>query len=111
MLKFETGWKPVLPHLLPSERPAHGFLSGVAGLVGKHSFFCAARAFALLAANFFPKRALGSGLLFAHGLEFVQQKFAGDETIEPLLTSFLTFDLHAGWSVQQHDASGSLVHI
>ena len=80
-------------------------------LVGEHPGLGAAGAFPFLAADFFNLGALrGDETVFLF-LNLVEQQAAGDETVESLLARLLAFDLHAGWTMQQHHAGGNLVDV
>ena len=79
--------------------------------VGKHSLFGGATAAPLLAAEFFGTGTLGIGAAFLARFNLVQQQFAGEESIQTLLASTLTLHLQSSRAVQQHHASGRLVHV
>ncbi|HYV35863.1 MAG TPA: hypothetical protein VE988_09185 [Gemmataceae bacterium] len=87
------------------------FLFTVARLVGEQALFRAARPFPFLAADFFNPSAFGIQASFLKGFDFVQQKAAGQETVEALLSRGLAFDLQAGRTVEQHHARGRLVDV
>jgi len=44
-------------------------------------------------------------------LNFIEQQFAGDETVHTLLPRVLTFHLNARGPVHEHDAGGNFVHV
>jgi hypothetical protein len=71
----------------------------------------AARALAFLAADFFNLGAVRGDETFLPFFNFVEQQAARDETVESLLARFLTFDLHAGRTMNQHYAGGNFVHV
>lgn len=79
--------------------------------LGEHAFLRAPAAPKFLTPEFFNAGPFSGGALLAHGLEFVEQQFAGEETVESLLAGLLTFDLNSTGTVQEHHAGSNLVDV
>ena len=65
----------------------------------------------LLAAEFLHAGALGGGARSLAALHFFEEQLAREKAVETLLARGLAFDLEAAGPVQEHDASGGLVHV
>lgn len=83
----------------------------MARFVNEHAFLRATRAFALLAPHFLHLRALGIRRVFVDGFKLFDEQLAGKKTVEPLVPGGLAFDLHSAGTMEEHDASGRLIHI
>ena len=80
-------------------------------LVGEHFIFCAAGALAFLAADFFDfGAARGDETVFPF-FNLVEQQATRDEAVHSLLARCLAFHLHAGRTMEQHDAGGNFVDV
>jgi hypothetical protein len=77
----------------------------------EHAFFGGSTAWAFLAADFFDTGTFRSCALFANRFDFVEEKFAGEETVKALVAGFLAFDLEAGWPMDEHHTSRGLVDV
>ncbi len=80
-------------------------------LVGEHPVASAPAALAFLPPDLLDPRAFLHKESFLPDFNFVQQKTPSQETIQPLLTSRLAFDLKPGWTMKEHDARGCLVDV
>jgi hypothetical protein len=87
------------------------FFRGMVRFVREHSRFSAATPPSLLAANSFYVLSFARQLAFLKLFNFIKQQSASQETVEPLLPRRLALNLHAGWPVEQHHASGGFVDV
>jgi hypothetical protein len=81
------------------------------GFIGEDALLGALATWAFLSTDSLQSRALGRRTAFSGTFDFVEQKPPRDETIEPLLTRGLAFDLKPGRAMHEHDARGSLIDI
>jgi len=79
--------------------------------IRKHPFLGSLAATPFLPPQFFDTRPLGIGFSFLGRFDLIQQQSPGNESVEPLLPCRLAFNLQPRRTVQQHHASGRLVHV
>src|SRR4051812_14212057 len=79
--------------------------------VRQDAFFGATAARALLPSELFNPGPFGQRRGLPFGLDFIEQKLAGDHSVQALMACRLALDLKAGGSMKEHDARGGLVHI
>jgi hypothetical protein len=79
--------------------------------VGQHALFGATASFPLLPADLLDRVAPGRDEASLTLLDLIQQKTACDETVQPLVTCGLAFDLQASGAMDKEHARGRFVDV
>ena len=95
----------------PATRTPALFFGGLMGFIRQHALLGATAALPFLPPDFFDPCAFGGNKAVLLLLDAIEQDFAGQKPVQPLLAGFLAAYLQARRAVHQHDASVDLVDV